>query len=91
MTYAGNTAKRGHAVSYEIRIGSGRRELFASTDSGASLPLAQVASVGGSLDPITGRRVLAGVSVEILNTPAMLQIMGPAHTVQTALREQAAR
>ena len=90
MTYASNTAKRGHAVSYEMRFGSGRRELFASTDSGASLPLAQVASVGGSLDPITGRRVLAGVSVEILNTPAMLQIMGPAHTVQTALREQAA-
>lgn len=90
MTYAGNTAKRGHAVSYEVRFGSGRRELFASSASGASLPLAQVASVGGSLDPITGRRVLAGVSIEILNTSAMLQIMGPAETVQTALREQAA-
>ena len=89
MTYATNTAGRAHAVIYELRIGSGRRELVASTASGASLPLKQVVSVGASLDPISGRRTLAGVSVEILNTPAALQVMGPAHTVQTALAEEA--
>jgi len=86
MTYATNAAGSTHQITVRVDIASGFSALSASTASG-TFPLLQVASVGATLNPLTTRRELAGVSIELADTAAVRQMMAPAFGVQAVLSE----
>ena len=89
MSYLTQTAGTAHAITVEMRVGSGAQQIKFSSARGALHPLVGFNSVGAQLNPLTTRRTLAGVAIEIADAPAVRQIMAPAFLVQARLSAEA--
>ena len=89
MSYLTQTAGTAHAITVEMRVGSGAQQIKFSSARGALHPLVGFSSVGAQLNPLTTRRTLAGIAIEIADAPAVRQIMAPAFLVQARLSAEA--
>ena len=89
MTYLSQAAGAVHSVTVEMRVASGGYQVSFSSAKGATYPLLNMTSVGAQLNPLTTRRTLAGIDVEVANTPDVQALMAPGFSVQTFLDSEA--
>lgn len=85
MTYVQQAAGTAHAITVELRVASGVPSVKFSSAVGAIYPLVGFNSVGAQLNPLTTRRTLAGITIEVADTPGVRNLMAPAYLVQARL------
>ena len=97
MSYASQTAGTVHSITLELRVASGEFNAFSgnaisqitfSTAAASAYPISSFESVGAELNPLTTHRSLAGVSVEIADTPQVRIAFAPGYLIQTQLLEE---
>lgn len=89
MSYISQTAGAAHSITVEMRVSSGAQQIKFSSARGALHPLVGFNSVGAQLNPLTTRRTLAGITIEIADAPAVRQLMAPQFLVQARLAADA--
>jgi hypothetical protein len=89
MSYLAQAAGTAHDITVEMRVASGAYQVTFSSAPGATYPLLNITSVGAELNPLTTRRTLAGVEVEVANTPDVQALMAPGYLVQGFLWAEA--
>tara|TARA_R100000664_G_scaffold32703_1_gene48063 strand:+ start:2672 stop:4945 length:2274 start_codon:yes stop_codon:yes gene_type:complete len=96
MSYTSQAAGTVHNITLELRVASGSAivgslslaQITLSTSKNSSYPIVSFQSVGSELNPLTTHRSLAGVSVEIADTPEVRSLFAPGYIIQTRLKSQ---
>ena len=97
MSYISQAAGTVHSITLELRVASGESnaisgnaisQITLSTAAASSYPIVSFQSVGADFNPLTTRRSLAGVSVEIADTLEVRRAFAPGYLAQTVLKEE---